>query len=155
MKLNLGCGEDIRDGYINVDYFIKNNPLVVQQDFRDLSWLESQHAFEEILAIDIIQYIRYTDISNVLSVWISKLERGGTIFISSSDYDLISNMIKYNRLQINEINDAIFGKTNQNHVYNFAIYNLNNIVELLKNLGCSVQESGYNGVNFFVTAKRN
>jgi hypothetical protein len=155
MKLNLGCGNDIRDGYINVDYFIKNNPLVVQKDFRDLSWIDSKQPIDEILAIDIIQYVRYTDISNVLAGWISKIEKGGSLYISAPDYDLIANMIKYNRLNIDTINNLLFGPPNPNNIYNYSVYNLYNITELLKNLGCSILESGYSGGSFFVSATKN
>ena len=51
MKLNLGCGQDIRHNYINVDReAVPNLPdtLFRQGDIRDLDWLCGDEYVEEI-----------------------------------------------------------------------------------------------------------
>lgn len=56
MKLNLGCGKDIREGYINVDM----RPLPGVNCVHDLNkypWPFEDNSAEEILALDIMEHL--------------------------------------------------------------------------------------------------
>lgn len=56
--LNLGCGNDIRDGFINIDLF-NENPNVVYMDIRSLDL--PNNSADLILASDILEYFFHRD----------------------------------------------------------------------------------------------
>lgn len=56
MRLNLGCGEDIRDGWVNVDLF--QDPRVVRADLDRTHWAWwADGAAQEILARHIFEHV--------------------------------------------------------------------------------------------------
>ena len=61
VKINLGCGKDIRLGYTNIDILGGEN--VTRGDVRNLDTCGiADGSVDEILAIDVIQYIKFKDI---------------------------------------------------------------------------------------------
>lgn len=78
-KLNLGCGFDIREGYINVDRQAFHNPDLVG-DILDLTMLPSV-SFDEIVAQDVLEHFHWRDIPRALYEWNRLLRPAGTIFI--------------------------------------------------------------------------
>jgi len=54
--LNLGCGRDIRKGYVNVD-FIKSDGVDVVWDLNEYPYPFKDSEFEEILAYNIIEHL--------------------------------------------------------------------------------------------------
>ncbi len=66
-RLNLGCGTDIRPGYLNVDLHGAHKPDVVG-DAADLYWLPEGH-FQELLALDLLEHIPRLRIVTTLKHW--------------------------------------------------------------------------------------
>lgn len=56
MKLNLGCGPDIREGWLNVDKYYQH-PDVQQMDFTKLPWDFKNETFETIYASHVLEHI--------------------------------------------------------------------------------------------------
>lgn len=86
IKLNLGCSENIREGYINVDIrFLLGIDLqadVCALPFRDES-------VDEILALDIYEHISYLKSQDLLKHWADKLKKGGLLTIQAPCLDKI------------------------------------------------------------------
>jgi predicted SAM-dependent methyltransferase len=83
-KLNLGCGFDYRQGYLNVDFF--NDLLAdIKMPAAELSLPEDY--FEEILLIDVIEHLGYCDSYFVLAQLHLLLTSPGTLLVSSPDLD--------------------------------------------------------------------
>src|SRR6516225_5520478 len=78
-KLNLGCGWDLREGYINVDFQPFHNPDLVA-DVRDLSSLPSGW-FEEIVAQDVLEHLPRLDTLRTLAEWNRLLCLGGFLHL--------------------------------------------------------------------------
>lgn len=86
MKLNLGCGPDIKDGYINVD----TCPLdsrVVKQDIRNLNF--PKNSVDEIYAKDIIEHMSFSDFEKAVQNWSEICKSGATLFIQTICWDSI------------------------------------------------------------------
>lgn len=55
-KLNLGCGEDIKEGYLNID-FIKGKGVDKVYDLNKLPLPFEDNTFEEILMLNILEHV--------------------------------------------------------------------------------------------------
>jgi len=56
LKLNLGCGKDIRKGYINIDC-IKGSKRIKVIDLNEFPYPFEDDSIDEVLAIDIIEHL--------------------------------------------------------------------------------------------------
>jgi len=106
IKLNLGCGGDIIEGYINCDI---NNPLAdIKCDVRDLPF-ESE-SVDEIFASHIIEHFDYKEGGDVLHEWNRVLKKGGKLTIECPDLDKIVNSYITNTVEMRaSIYPALFG----------------------------------------------
>lgn len=76
-KLNLGCGFDIKSGYINIDFQDFHNPDLVA-DIRKLDMLPSEY-YDEIIAQDCLEHFPRCDTEPALSEWSRLLKPGGVL----------------------------------------------------------------------------
>lgn len=87
IKLNLGCGKDIRDGYTNMDI----DPIsdkVVKHDVEDLSDF-ADSSVSEILAFDIIEHFPLRKINPIIREWCRVLRPEGRLIIQTPDIEVI------------------------------------------------------------------
>lgn len=54
MKLNLGCGNKIKDGWVNVD---QKSPAEVIHDLNSFPWPFEDNSFDEIEAIHVLEHL--------------------------------------------------------------------------------------------------
>jgi predicted SAM-dependent methyltransferase len=78
-KVNLGCGFDLREGYLNVDFQDFHKPDLVG-DVRSLPTLPSGY-FEEIVAQDVLEHLPRLDTPVALSEWNRLLCMGGLLHL--------------------------------------------------------------------------
>jgi len=81
--LNLGCGYDIRPGYLNVDFQEQHNPDLLA-DIRLLDMLPSGY-YEEIVAQDCLEHFPRTDTELALKEWHRLLKMGGILKLRVPD----------------------------------------------------------------------
>lgn len=76
-KLNLGCGNDYREGYVNVDMNTSHRVDLVS----DVTWLKTiaDGSCAEVLAQDVLEHIPRARGATALKEWNRVLERGGKL----------------------------------------------------------------------------
>lgn len=82
MKLNLGCGDQKLDGYINCD---------LHRDDVDMNFDASKIPFDdnsvdEIAAYHLIEHFKFHDAMDVLKEWCRVLKPGGRIILETPDF---------------------------------------------------------------------
>lgn len=82
VKINLGCGDKILDGYINVDIVTERagKQPDVNCDIKDLHVFSDEYA-DEVLAVHVIEHFWRWEVKNVLKEWFRVLKPGGKIIL--------------------------------------------------------------------------
>ncbi len=78
-RLNLGCGWDLREGYLNIDLHEFHNPDLVA-DVTELSMLPAER-YREILAQDVLEHLPRTATLPTLVGWNRLLAPGGRLVL--------------------------------------------------------------------------
>lgn len=66
-KLNLGCGKDIRDGWVNLDAY-KNDGVDISHDLDVFPYPFEDNTFDEIYAVNILEHLLYPD-KAIKEIW--------------------------------------------------------------------------------------
>lgn len=89
IRLNLGCGNKLLEGYINVDKpgnYSGKKPDV-EADIRSLPF-EDEYA-DEILAVHVIEHFYLWEVEDVLKEWHRVLKPLGTLILELPDFEKI------------------------------------------------------------------
>ena len=78
LLLNVGCGRDIREGFVNIDLF-SDDPRVVAMDVRQLELPDN--CADAVLASDILEHFSHRETRAVLNEWARVLKPGGELVI--------------------------------------------------------------------------
>lgn len=82
VRLNLGCGDKILPGYVNVDVVASRagkSPDVLC-DLHKLSVFQSAHA-DEILAVHVVEHFWRWEVEDILREWVRVLKPGGLMIL--------------------------------------------------------------------------
>jgi len=79
MKLNLGCGKDVREGYENID-LNSNDSRVTKANICKLEQYKDD-SIEEILLFSVLEHLQNKDLRLALKEWNRVLKIGGTLNI--------------------------------------------------------------------------
>lgn len=160
MKLNLCCGDDVRDGYINIDVRkTKPNVLVIDLE-KDLLKVFPDNSADEIVAQDCIEHISWRRIEDLLKDIHRVLKCGGTLFIRVPDLEAIAKMIilnpnfKYGDLRgWKAISYWVYGGQDYPENTHKAGFTIPTLMELLESLGFEVKKiKNDGGTNIICTA---
>ena len=99
MKLHIGCGEKIIDGFVNVD--IRPLPGVqVVTDIHNLSFFENEKV-ELIYCSHVLEHLSRNEYMTVLKNWYSVLNDGGVLRLAVPDIEaVIEHYQTYKDLEI-------------------------------------------------------
>lgn len=105
LKLNLGCGDKILDGYLNVDIVDERagKKPDVSCDITNLEIFESNIA-DEILAVHVIEHFWRWEVPNILREWVRVLKPNGKLVLECPN--LISACLEVLRDPDNSTSDG-------------------------------------------------
>lgn len=81
-RLNLGCGDDIKEGYINIDLY--NDKAELQCDIAKLPFGDNK--VDEVLVSHVLEHYHFHDGEAALKEWYRVLKPGGKIKIEVPDF---------------------------------------------------------------------
>ena len=143
VKLNLGCGHDIREDYINVDMF---NPMAeVQADVLNLPF-EDNYA-DEVVASHIIEHISWRKQVDLYEEFFRVLKPGGKLLLSYPEFEkcvksfLENKDGKRNKWWI----QTLYGSQSNKGQYHVAPIMTDRLIEQLGEVGFEDFEHGEEG----------
>lgn len=100
VKLHLGCGGDVKPGWVNVDLTVKH-PEIVNLDITNTDQLAMTFGdVEEIYAQEVVEHLHPDKLVPTLRGWRKLLKPGGKIQTTCPDGDwCLENIQKYRKLE--------------------------------------------------------
>lgn len=92
LRLNLGCGNDVRSGYVNVD-FRKSHGVDLVHDLSELPWPFETESADEIMMLDFLEHFPYRQTHLILMECHRILKADGTVVIQVPDAEVLSRAI--------------------------------------------------------------
>lgn len=135
-KVNLGCGTDIKPGFVNIDARPLRGVDIVA-DIANLDKLFVDESLDEINAYDVLEHFSFTITRPVLSNWIKKLKPSGKIIVRVPDLDKILTRFKAGALPFFEAQRLIFGGQDYEFNFHYAGFTQELLEGLLLGCGCS------------------
>ncbi|MEJ5244460.1 MAG: glycosyltransferase [Bacteroidota bacterium] len=135
--LNLGCGKDIRNGFINIDLF-SDDPSVVYGDVRKLELPDN--SADLILASDILEHFSHRETQNILNEWARVLKPGGELIIRCPSLRLQVNAYVNGVWNADVASYMIFGGQTNPGDYHCVAFDEQSIKDKLHKAGLIVTE---------------
>lgn len=85
MKINFGCGSDIRAGWMNIDMLPINHPNYIQRDLK-LGFPTFSEPVELIYSAHVLEHFTFNEGQKLLKSCFDTLSSGGTIRICLPDF---------------------------------------------------------------------
>ncbi|XDJ35399.1 MAG: methyltransferase [Burkholderia sp.] len=116
-KLNIGCGYDKREGYLNIDMDPACNPdvLIKNNNFSNFPRRE----FREVLAKDVLEHIPRSNTADAILEWADLLEIGGALSLQTSSILGVADLMRRHENYANQANFTIYLFGNQAHPGDF------------------------------------
>ena len=124
LYLNLGCGNDMRKEFINIDLYSEDEN-VLNLDVRNLPFPEN--SVDLILASDIIEHFSHREIDNVLSEWSRVLKENGTLIIRCPSLKLQAKAYLDNIWNADVASYMIFGSQKTSNDFHYNAFDENSI----------------------------
>ncbi len=101
LRYNLGCGDDIRPYYCNVD-FRKTGPSVLEYDLSKFPWTFAEdESADEVMMLDFLEHFPYRDTKRILMECYRILKPGGELVIQVPDAEILSKVMLEHHFQCN------------------------------------------------------
>jgi len=85
-KVNLGCGEDIKKGWLNVDKYV-TDPDVCQMDMIEFMHRMTEGSLSAIMMDHVLEHLPFADEPKILVAIRGKLMVGGMLVIKVPDFE--------------------------------------------------------------------
>lgn len=160
LKLNLGCGKDFREGYLNIDLY-SDDPRVIFMDVRKLDFEDS--SVDEIVAFDILEHFSHRETGAVLAEWARVLKPGGILRLRVPSLELQIAAYRRGDWDADTASIMIFGGQSNPGDFHAAGFDEQSIKKHLRKAGFRVtsiedfdfpQKDSYINLNMEVRARK-
>lgn len=108
-RLNLGCGDDIREGYVNVD-FRQTHSSVKQVDLSVFPWPFADSSADEILMLDFLEHFPYSQTERIILECFRVLTTNGIVTVQVPDArHLMHALVQHGSYLCNRCGTTMYG----------------------------------------------
>lgn len=114
MKLNLQCGKNLYNGYVNVHYGLvpmdkAGDVNFTIGDFHKLNDICENNSVEEIVFNPLLNTLGPSEILDCLTHWIDKLRPGGKLCVAFNDIRIVGKQAHYGEVALDVLHNYVFG----------------------------------------------
>tara|TARA_Y100000401_G_scaffold117565_1_gene127170 strand:+ start:3378 stop:3911 length:534 start_codon:yes stop_codon:yes gene_type:complete len=133
MKLHLGCGDKIIDGFVNVD--IRKNVGVDLID--DISLLSSikNNSVDLIYACHVLEHFDRNNYEKVLKRWYEVLSAEGVLRLSVPDLGKVFHSYVEDGIELEQLMGFLYGGQTYKENYHYVGFDKSTLSKKLKNIG--------------------
>lgn len=132
MKLHLGCGSKILDGYINID--VRPLPGVHVVSSIDNLSMFSDEAVNVIYCCHVLEHLSRHTVQSALKEWYRVLKPGGIVRISVPNFEAIVQHYNQNK-DLSKLLGLLYGGQSYPENYHYNIWDMNSMTNLLESVG--------------------
>lgn len=160
LYLNLGCGNDIREGFLNIDLY-SDHPEVIAMDIRSLNLPDG--CADGILASDVLEHFSHRETEELLAEWARVLKPNGELVIRCPSLRLQCKAYLHNVWDADIASYMIFGGQTNPGDFHCTGFDEQSIRKHLANVGFEVinfeevdtpQDRGYINLNMTVQCRK-
>ena len=136
MKLNIGCGDKIKKGYVNLDIRKISGVDIVHDLNTALPY--GNDSIDEIIAHDLLEHFSFRETHRIFKDWVRCLKIGGTIDLVVPN---IEEEIQYynDGGNIHELSRRIYGNQNYEWNYHKRCFDSEAVLELFEQFGITLK----------------
>lgn len=148
IKLNVGSGEDIRFGYINIDIRpVKGTNLILDLEKQDLPFEDD--IISEIVAQDVLEHIEYDRVEHVVKEFYRVLKPKGRLIVRVPDIIRIVSMYADDYKKMSYF---IFGGKKHEYDVHKTAFTKYSLSRLLRTIGFRIKNMWNDGTNLIIEA---
>ena len=137
MKIHIGCGEKILDGFVNID--ARHFPGVdIVTDIRDLGFLGNEKA-DLIYASHVLEHIGRLEYKNTLKNWFNVIKNKGKLRISVPDLEKVFDHYNKNK-NLKVLMGFLYGGQDYTYNYHYCGWDFTTLKDDLLETGFSFVE---------------
>lgn len=156
MKVNLLLNSDsVRSGFLNVDPMADpGHPDKTIGDITNLDDLVDDAEADEIIALDVIDYVPAPALERVLTNWISKVRHGGTIAIGGVDIMAVARGLVRQEISLTQANVLLYGQQSAPWEYRKATIDMQTVISTLQKFDFKIIQKRIVNYTYVVKAER-
>lgn len=128
-KLNVGCGLDIRDDYLNIDARELNGVDIVAEA-ADLPL--DTGSVDEILASHLLEHFTEVKVEQILTHWFKLLKSGGKIVAILPDIQSMMDQYQRGEITWDELRRIVFGDQDYVGDFHYNMYSVESFESLVR-----------------------
>jgi len=138
LRLNLGCGLNKRNGFINIDCREEVKPDMLL-DLEKVPYPFESNSVEEIIAKDILEHFSYRNTKKILEEWYRILKPNGIIYIQCPDLEAIALKVIFNNsYDYSQISYWVYGGQDYKENTHKAGFTIRTLKKLLESIGFKI-----------------
>jgi hypothetical protein len=152
MKINLTLeSSSSRSGYVNINPLASpDDPNFIRANVNELSIYVDDGEAEEIVALDLIDFVPIQEKENIVRHWLSKLALDGTLTIGGNDLGQITKAYTFNQLDLNQAAELLYGS----QIPRSGLVTCAQMRVILEGGGLKIVEARLNNFSYYVKAQR-
>jgi hypothetical protein len=156
MKIQLLLADNSpRSDFTNIDPFAPPGDLLRKQgNFANLTEFVDDAECEELVALDIIDFLSIASRQVVLDHWITKIRHGGIITIGGLDIVDITRAVSTQQISIGQANLYIYGQQSAPWQHRYSSVDVKTMILTLQEKGLRILKRRTNNFFYMITAER-
>jgi predicted SAM-dependent methyltransferase len=156
VKVNLGCGADLRPGWLNVDFrhLHPEGPEFLCCDLLALDGGIPDGAAGAIVARDVLACLPWREVDALLAVLGKKLRPGGVLSLRVPDGEAIARAYAGGSLTHHEAQRLLFGDQGYPEDTRRSLWSAGEVERRLAMIGLRVERLEHRGTSLSVRARR-